>query len=309
MVSRIRHYIKYITKKNESLVSRQSFELVNCDVNQTSGIISKWLSDGCPFIVSRFGNIELEWYLNYKILSRNFSYRFYSYIFNIINYWKSSNRLINHHYFRPNNNLVATKYFIEKMDQVIPEIDFLASWRAAEQHDSVKLKQCKFYSHLFDIEPYKSEYPWTLCLEGKKVLIIHPMVDLFVSQMKHKDKLFNKRVLPDFTIVPVKALFFDDPVYDTWPKMYEYYKDIIFSVAFDVAIIGCGTWGMPLCYEIKKLGKQAIHLGGATQILFGIMGKRWLQWPEYASMVNEYWITKHENPPAIASSIEDGCYW
>ena len=27
--------------------------------------------------------------------------------------------------------------------------------------------------------------------------------------------------------------------------------------------------------EIKKMGKVAIHLAGATQLMFGIVGKRW----------------------------------
>ena len=44
---------------------------------------------------------------------------------------------------------------------------------------------------------------------------------------------------------------------------------------FDVAIIGCGAYGMPLAAMLKQAGKQAIHLGGATQLLFGIKGKRW----------------------------------
>ena len=44
---------------------------------------------------------------------------------------------------------------------------------------------------------------------------------------------------------------------------------------FDVAIIGCGAYGFPLANEIKKMGKVAIHLAGATQLMFGIVGKRW----------------------------------
>ena len=47
------------------------------------------------------------------------------------------------------------------------------------------------------------------------------------------------------------------------------------KTSFDVAIIGCGAYGMPLGAMLKDAGKTVIHLGGVTQILFGIKGKRW----------------------------------
>jgi hypothetical protein len=194
------------------------------------------------------------------------------------------------------------------MDQVIPEIDLLGSWSAGETLKLLHLK-CDKFAHIFDIEPYRSDMPWSLALKDKKVLIIHPMVDLFIKQMKYKERLFDFPVLPDFEIIPVKALFFDDPVHDTWSKVYKYYQRIIHDIEFDIAIIGCGTWGMPICYEIKKKGKQAIHLGGATQILFGVMGNRWRHWPEYNKMVNEHWIAKHDEVPRVANIIENACYW
>ena len=42
---------------------------------------------------------------------------------------------------------------------------------------------------------------------------------------------------------------------------------------FDVAIIGCGAYGFPLAAKLKQAGKIVIHLGGATQLLFGIIGR------------------------------------
>ena len=47
-------------------------------------------------------------------------------------------------------------------------------------------------------------------------------------------------------------------------------KKQIESVEFDIAIIGCGAYGMPLSLFVKDLGKKAIHLGGNVQYLFGI---------------------------------------
>lgn len=63
------------------------------------------------------------------------------------------------------------------------------------------------------------------------------------------------------------------------------------KIDFDIAIIGCGAYGMPLAAKLKKTGKQAIHLGGETQLLFGIKGKWWEEnYPsKIASCFNEYW--------------------
>ena len=91
--------------------------------------------------------------------------------------------------------------------------------------------------------------------------------------------------------------------------MYNYYKKEISILEFDIAIVGCGTWGMTVGDLIKKNGRTAIHLGGATQLLFGVMGKRWAEWPNYKELINENWIVENENVPEVAKQIEGGCYW
>jgi hypothetical protein len=47
------------------------------------------------------------------------------------------------------------------------------------------------------------------------------------------------------------------------------------KIDFDVAIIGAGAYGFPLAAHMKRSGRNGHHLGGATQIMFGIMGRRW----------------------------------
>ena len=41
---------------------------------------------------------------------------------------------------------------------------------------------------------------------------------------------------------------------------------------YDIALIGCGAYGFPLAAHAKRMGKQAIHMGGSLQLLFGIRG-------------------------------------
>ena len=83
------------------------------------------------------------------------------------------------------------------------------------------------------------------------------------------------------------------------------------KIEFDVAIIGCGAYGFPLAAEIKRMGKIAIHMGGATQLLFGIRGKRWDDWVGvYKKMVNEYWVRPSEEEKISEGyKIENNFYW
>ena len=61
---------------------------------------------------------------------------------------------------------------------------------------------------------------------------------------------------------------------------------------------------------VKRLGKQAIHLGGATQMLFGIKGRRWDNYPRSARLYNDAWVRPlPEETPAGAQKVEQGCYW
>jgi hypothetical protein len=64
------------------------------------------------------------------------------------------------------------------------------------------------------------------------------------------------------------------------------------------------------------MGKKAIHLGGSTQLLFGIKGKRWedpnygFNGTSYSSFFTQHWVRPSlEETPQDSNSIEDGCYW
>lgn len=53
-------------------------------------------------------------------------------------------------------------------------------------------------------------------------------------------------------------------------------KKKISTIDFDIASIGCGAYGLPLAgFIMEELHKKAIYMGGGTQWLFGIKGRRW----------------------------------
>ncbi|MBD4336261.1 hypothetical protein GUH15_09405, partial [Xanthomonas citri pv. citri] len=76
-----------------------------------------------------------------------------------------------------------------------------------------------------------------------------------------------------------------------WFEALEYMESEISKMDFDIALIGCGAYGMCLAAHVKRMGKTAIHLAGWTQMLFGVYGKRWVEdQPEYAKFINQFWI-------------------
>lgn len=62
--------------------------------------------------------------------------------------------------------------------------------------------------------------------------------------------------------------------------------------------------------NVKKLGKQAIHMAGVTQLLFGIRGKRWDNDKLYHTFFNKNWCYPSvEETPKGNGQVEGGTYW
>jgi hypothetical protein len=86
--------------------------------------------------------------------------------------------------------------------------------------------------------------------------------------------------------------------------------DEAMSKDIDIALIGCGAYGFPLATRLKKAGKQAVHIGGSLQILFGIKGKRWDDHEIIGKLYNDAWVRPGDNEKVNGSSVvENSCYW
>lgn len=311
---RVLRGLRYRYKKLPGVdtISHKSLDLVNLDGESASAKIAQAILSQSPFLLSRFGSEEVKWYINYKLLSRPYINRVASFVKCETEYWKKDDRVIDNLTFQP-KDLSMTEVFVKATDEAIPRIDLMGSWLKQEQSTFINFHSSCDFAYLVDIEPYYHQEPWSSSLEGKKVLVIHPMEESIRKQYSKRRLLFNdQRVLPDFELVTLKAKYFDEPGFDTWLKIFNFYIDEINKIEFDVAIIGCGSWGMPLAAEIKKKGKVALHLGGATQILFGIIGSRWeTLYPGFNErFVNEHWVRpqSHETP-VWAKNYDGNSYW
>ena len=204
--------------------------------------------------------------------------------------------------------------FCEMMLEDITEVDILGSWLEKEALFGAYLKNAKRVV-LEDLEPFFAPNPWTKALEGKKVLVVHPFNVTIQNQYEKRNVLFENNLLPDFelkTIQAVQSIAGRKTKYKDWFEALNHMKTQIDNTDYDICIIGAGAYGFPLAAHVKRMGKKAIHMAGVTQLLFGIVGKRWenfIVWP-YMNLFNEHWVRPGENEkPKNAKVVEGACYW
>lgn len=169
------------------------------------------------------------------------------------------------------------------------------------------------HANIMDFWRFKK--PFSCCLKGKKVLVVSPFADQIQSQYKKREMIFeDPSWLPEFNLSTLKSVQtiagIKDDRFSDWFEALEYMKSEVEKIDFDIALLGCGAYGMPLTAHIKKMGKQAIYMGGVLQMLFGIRGKRWDLIPEAKALYNEYWVSpQNSSIPKNADIVEGGCYW
>lgn len=156
-----------------------------------------------------------------------------------------------------------------------------------------------------------AEYPrtWIGALEGKTVLVVHPYVNTIRMQYE-KNVEFNKGhgPLPRVNLKqyrPVNSIGGRCERFAKWKDALDFMIGEISEIDFDVALLGCGVYGIPLSSHIKRMGRQAIYTGGATQTLFGIKGRRW----DGKGLYNEHWTRPlPEDVPQNMGLIEGGTF-
>jgi len=165
------------------------------------------------------------------------------------------------------------------------------------------------------LEPYRFANPWSSALGGKKVLVVHPFAESIKKQYERRRLLFeNGAVLPEFElkVLPaVQSIAGNACGFGSWFDALAWMEDKMEEIEFDVCLVGAGAYGLPLAAHAKGLGKISIHMGGATQVLFGIRGMRWEKYnKDVGVLFNEHWIRPDDSErPQGAHEIEEGCYW
>ena len=164
------------------------------------------------------------------------------------------------------------------------------------------------------LEPYYVRDSWMPALEGKKILIIHPFANTIKHQIAHVHKLFPGRHWFQhctFThLSPPQTLAGNHQNID-WQNHLNAFLDTLHThTDFDVALVAAGGYGMLIADEIFMMKKSVIYIGGALQLFFGIIGKRWFDNKEIMALVADDWVRPFpSDKPSNCVKVEKGCYW
>ena len=190
-----------------------------------------------------------------------------------------------------------------------------------EQNDYLKRKGAELGLDYRVLEPFylleAGIRPWTHELLGKKVLIIHPFVETFQEQMRKGFSFFEDKsiFLPGQELLYYKAFntLANNRIHKNWAETFSIMCKDIEALDFDVALLGCGGYGIPLCSFIYEMKKSAIYVGGGFQLLFGVNGKRWLNHSivkQESERSGSLWNRPSEAETITGNTmVEDGCYW
>lgn len=316
-------------------VTKKSFLPPGCDCDRQSSNdrLYELIASGKPCMIARFGTVELNCLTNYLCVHSNKSYvsRIWEFITDDTHtpwwYDKVLFSLSNNAGVFP-KRIDTVERFAERYLEDIPEIDMLACHQYYEKYmplrDDIQRVQLEM------LYPFFVDRPWSRVLGGKKVLVVHPFEDSIKQQYEKRRLLFdNPDILPDFELITLRAvqsIAGNKCKFKDWEEALHYMEKRMSEIDYDIAIVGCGAYGLPLAAYAKRMGKQAIHLAGGTQLLFGIMGNRWTVtykqmgvWHyrpgvdinlDYTSLFNENWIYPlPSDTPKNTQSVEGACYW
>lgn len=278
------------------------------NLKDSNEFIIKLIKSNQPFLISRMG-IGSETFSTYHYLTTGRVDKIWSLDNNAGIYYNSKEDIIkyNIHYSNAlkNSDALATwvnciieeqKYFTEKYK--LPKLDYRV------------------------IEPFyqidENIIPWTHHLKDKKILIISPFIDSFILQMNNDFKLYknNNIFLDDQKLVYYKSYNTSAgnriEGHRTWIDTYTYMVNDINNIDFDIALVSCGGYGLPICNHIKEnMKKSAIYVGGGLQLFFGVIGNRWLNDEKWKKRIKES-PSKFIRPiekQVNSHRVENSCYY
>jgi hypothetical protein len=158
---------------------------------------------------------------------------------------------------------------------------------------------CNFFSAIADRQRPARFYPyhfvervllgeWTLFrllserIVGKRVLVVTPFEKSIHLNFARRHEFFKDYTYPDFELLtyntPITYPGLPSDYYPdaNWCATTERMKNDLATYEFDLALLSCGSYAMPLGLHIRDaLKRKAIYVGGCLQLLFGIMGRRY----------------------------------
>jgi hypothetical protein len=300
---------------------RDKIDLINADI-----LISDYLNSKSSFLLSRLGGTEAKFISQYlkRNPDRNLIKRPPIISTSNKRWDKINTEVQNNAGFFYNDPDEATN-FVELYLEALQDTDILGAWGTAFSWPEVialrnrNLKVININYTAPWVEPYmlkdkgNAVNPWSSALKGKRVLVISPFSKSIQLQHERIHEVFPNSDYPEFDLQIIKAPLTQgqaDLENLNWNVLLQNLMHRIKKHDFDVALISCGSYSLPLAHFIQKIGKVGIHCGGGLQLFFGIMGNRWNKSDYIKSFHNEYWVRPlpEETPPG-SDLVEGACYW
>ena len=149
-------------------------------------------------------------------------------------------------------------------------------------------------------------------MKGKRVLIVHPFASSLERQSHRLEEIFPGRswfedCVFQFCMPPMTMAGNHGGV--EWKEHLERVR-LPAADTYDVAFVAAGGYGMLIADQIYQAGKSVMYVGGALQLFFGVIGKRWMTQPAIMALVTDAWIRpSKEEQPKDHRTVENGCYW
>lgn len=296
-------YLKY-TKKKLRLSRYANHKVLSNNI--ANEILKEKISKNISFFFGRHGSVELNITTTELLMQLDIK--------------QSSLEEINE--IADNSGFYALDYkevkrFCDEIKYSCAQIDMYGTFRMILEDYYIKkfMKRDVILTHLNMLDFWKYDNPFTSALKGKKVLVVHPFAAKIENQYKKRELLFkNPNVLPEFQLKTLKAVQTimnnRDPRFNSWFEALDFMYREVMNIDFEIAILGCGAYGMPLSARLREAGKTVIYMGGVTQMLFGIKGDRWDKDPVASKLYNEHWTRPgDEDKPENFETVEGGCYW
>ncbi len=262
--------------------------------------LKEWIREGKPFAVTRNGMGETAMFAS---LEKDALWNSRSFLKHAMSASFDNDR----------EQLMKYRRVLEEMYQ---EADVICAWYIVNMEEYMISKYIQdallTKTHLVDLYDY--EGCWIRALKGKRVLVVSPFSDVIVSQYPKREFLHrDKDTLPEFILSTVKSVWWysagRDLRFQNWFEVLDYLYEECMAVEFDIALLSCSTFSSPLAVRLKQAGKQAVHMGGMLQLLFGIKGKRW----DDMQLYNEHWVCLPEETKVgnvdVIDQTPGGAYW
>jgi len=282
------------------------------DLIESNKKIIELIQTNKPFYITRLGDLESVISIQYMIYKEVNT-----------NLLKMNNSLYNAGIYSK-NDLSKIELYCKLYNQSVIESNYLASF------ENLYVNNQNFYKNNFNIkqihsrvlEPFyivdKNVIPWTHYLKNKKILVIHPFIKSFKKQLNNDFQIFKDKPLFDknqqFIFYKCYQTIAGNHIHNDWYETFTLMCEDIKNIDFDIALLGCGGYGLPLCHFIKNdLNKSAIYIGGGLQLLFGVFGGRWENSEFWKKIIEENkckFIKPTEDEICKNSvTIENNCYW